>query len=151
MTALRKLKGRLYRLEVLACLAAARLLIRFVPFRWWQWTLGPFTQESTGAPSSALSEQQVSHALATGRMVARVARRAPFQAVCLPQAMAARWLLARRGTPARVIIGSRRNPQDKTLLLHAWLMAGDHVITGAEERRQFIAFRSGPTTAQPTC
>lgn len=75
-------------------------------------------------------------------MVARIANEAWFQAVCLPQAMAARWLLARRRIPSRVELGSRRNPDDQAVLLHAWLTVGDEVVTGAQERDQFMAFRS---------
>jgi hypothetical protein len=142
MTAVRKLRRKLYLLEVYACLAIARLLVRFVPFRLWQGTLGPVGEEPATGEHLSVTPAQVAHARATGTMVARMARRVWFKPVCLPQAMAARWLLARRGTPSRVVFGSRRNPDDRALLLHAWLMVGDEVVTGARERAQFIAFRS---------
>lgn len=141
MSPVRKLRWRFYRLEVLACLAMARLLVRFVPFRWWQWTLGPIGTPPADEDRPDVTPEQVAHARATGVMVARIAKGAWFQAVCLPQAMAARWLLARRGTPSRIELGSRRNADENAMLLHAWLTVGDEVVTGARERDQFMAFR----------
>jgi hypothetical protein len=49
--------------------------------------------------------------------------------VCLPQAMAAKWMLRRRRTPSTLYLGLRR--EEKTsLTAHAWLRAGDEIITG---------------------
>lgn len=149
MTALRKFKRRLYHLEVLACLATARVLVRYVHFRRWRSTLGLLGQDADMEEEPALTPAQFELARATGREVARMARRAPFAAVCLPQAMAAHWLLARRGIPSRIVIGSRRNEADRALLLHAWLMVGGEVVTGASEREEFMAFRSGAAPLEP--
>lgn len=70
----------------------------------------------------------------------------PFQAVCLPRAMAGRWILGRREIPSRIVVGSRRgNPDEEEMLFHAWLMAGDIVITGAGELDRYRAFAKKQT------
>lgn len=77
-----------------------------------------------------------------GALVESVADRAIFHPVCLPRAMAGRWLLARRGIEARIAIGSKRSYESLRdgMLFHAWLMVGDEVVTGAAERGQYAAF-----------
>ena len=149
MTAVRKFKRLLYQFEVLTCLATARLLVRHVHFRRWRSTLGVLGHDPETHETAAWSPAQLDLARATGREVARMARRAPFAAVCLPQAMAARWLLARRGIPSRIVIGSRRNEADRALMLHAWLVVGGEVVTGASEREEFMAFRSRAASPEP--
>ena len=141
MILIRKLKRRLFQFEVLVCLATARLLILFVDFRKWRSALGLLGQGAASYEEQVLDLAQIKYAKSTGREVALIARRARFDAVCLPQAMAARWLLARRGISSHVVMGSRRDIVDGALLLHAWLMVGDNIITGASEAEEFTAFR----------
>ena len=56
----------------------------------------------------------------------------PFEAACLPRAMAAQWMLLRRGVPSRLVFGARRpaapgGGND----YHAWLTVdGERVIGG---------------------
>ena len=61
---------------------------------------------------------------AVGWMVRRVARRLPFQALCLPQAMAAQWMLRRRGVPGRLRVGVRRSSPERPLEYQVWLTVG---------------------------
>lgn len=136
-------------MEVRIRLAWARFLIKFVKFSWWKHTLGPIDGEPDPADWPDLSPQQLKQASDTGRIVNRVADQLRlFEAVCLPRAMATRWALARRGIPSRIIIGSRRGEAEEGLLFHAWLMVGDRVITGQNERDQFLQFRKRNAEAQ---
>jgi hypothetical protein len=80
-------------------------------------------------------------------MIARIAARVPFDALCLPQAMTGRWVLARRGIPSRVVIGSRCDDEAE-LHYHAWLMVEDRCVTGARERELFSAFRREARVAE---
>ena len=67
------------------------------------------------------------------RIVRKVARHPPFRAACLPQAMAAQWMLRRRGMESRLFFGARRKAQGTGLEFHAWLsVAGEHVLGGKE-------------------
>ena len=59
----------------------------------------------------------------------RSARYVPFKAVCLPQAMAARVMLKRRGVPSVMHFGAARG-DDKPLDAHAWLDAAGVEVTG---------------------
>lgn len=133
---------RLRVIETIVALAFARALIRFVPFAKWRGLLGPLgTAGRDEADAAMLDESQQRLVRAVRRETARWAPRLPFEAVCLPQAMAARWVLGRRGIDGRITIGARigseaRRPVD----LHAWLMVGDFCVTGDAERRTYEAF-----------
>ena len=59
----------------------------------------------------------------------RAARYVPFKAVCLPQAMAARVMLERRGVKSVMHFGAAKGT-DKPLDAHAWLDAAGVKVTG---------------------
>ena len=59
----------------------------------------------------------------------RAARYVPFKAVCLPQAMAARVMLKRRGVKSVMHFGAAKGT-DKPLDAHAWLDAAGVEVTG---------------------
>jgi hypothetical protein len=74
-----------------------------------------------------------------GWAVTRAARHVPFNAVCLPQAMAARIMLKRRGVDSVLHFGARigqdkvgqdKIAQDKPIDAHAWLDAAGVEVTG---------------------
>jgi hypothetical protein len=116
------------------------LLIRAMPFRHLRRWLGPI-----GAMSARpLQSERDLHAVRqTRRWVRQVAAHAPFRAVCLPQAMAARWMLARRGIGSELYIGTRRAGADARpdhrLDFHAWLLCNNLYVTGAGARPRFSA------------
>lgn len=83
------------------------------------------------APAGRVPEQHLPRKVA--RIVRKVARHVPFRAVCLPQAMAAQWMLRRRGVPSRLVFGVRRGTADSGLQYHAWLMVGRECVVGAGE------------------
>jgi hypothetical protein len=124
--------------EIVVLLAAARLLIKFVSFRWWR-SMIAFGHEQNREPA-AVSKAQMVQASRIGKLISQMAERMPFQAVCLPQAMTGRWMLKRRGLPARIIMGARKGRSGKPIKLHAWLMVADSCITGNRERQSFLAF-----------
>ena len=129
------------RTEALLCLALARALVRFVPFKLWRSSLGPLDSEAA-AGLVVLPDHERDRAASIGRIVCAMAARAWFDAVCLPQAMAARWMLRRRGIASRIVVGSRRGDLDEGTLFHAWLVASGVIVTGASERAAFMDFRS---------
>lgn len=102
-------------------------------------------------PHSPVSEASAREASATGcvpgrrlsRTVARVVRRVagqpPFRAVCLPQAMAAQWMLRRRGMESRLFFGARRKAQGAGLEFHAWLNTAGECILGGGELETYTA------------
>lgn len=63
------------------------------------------------------------------RAVTQAARHVPFRAVCLPQAMAARAMLRRRGVRGVIHFGAARGVQNR-LEAHAWVDAAGIKVTG---------------------
>jgi hypothetical protein len=113
---------RLLILEAGLMLGLARLIVLTVPFR----RIAPWLARApeTGRCDEALAAR-VREAVATA------ARNAPWNAVCLPQAMAAKAMLARRGCGSSFRLGASYDSRGK-LIAHAWLEAGGAVIIGAE-------------------
>ena len=107
--------------EAALALALARLLIAAVPFRivarWL--ALAPQTGPCDGQLAAAVC-----------RAVETAARHVPFQALCLPQAVAAKAMLARRGCGTTLHLGAGLTSPG-TMAAHAWLEAGGQVIIGA--------------------
>lgn len=126
--------------EIWLSLAFARLLVRFVPYSRWRGLIGSLDGREETGEAGTLTLRDVDRASDIGRLIVRTARSTWFEAVCLPQAMAGRWMLARRGIPSQIYLGTTRDGPDKELRFHAWLMAGEQCVTGAEERERFIAF-----------
>jgi hypothetical protein len=118
--------------EAVACLLAARLALIFIPFPRLARQLGAFvppadarvTQAGAGtAPAQARLAEDI------GWAVTRAARYVPFKAVCLPQAMAARVMLERRGVKSVMHFGAAKGT-GKPLDAHAWLDAAGVKVTG---------------------
>jgi hypothetical protein len=68
--------------------------------------------------------------------VTRAARYVPFRAVCLPQAMAARLMLKRRGIASTMHFGAAKG-EAKPLDAHAWLDAAGVEVTGFPVAEKF--------------
>ena len=133
--------------EAAVLLALARVLVSFVPMRRWRRWLNAAPTDADGPAGRRTLGHEV------GGMVQRVAVRLPFRAACLPQAMAAQWMLRRRGVSSRLTFGVRRAPGSRggpgrhpgapradhadppppRLHFHAWLtVAGEPVVGGRE-------------------
>ncbi len=145
------LSNRLLWLEIWLSLGFARFLVKFVRFSRWRGLLGALDDEPAPDAVPQLSPQKRKQAADLGRKIERVANRPRlFRAVCLPRAMAGRWVLGRRGIASRIVIGSRAPGVDNGYMFHAWLMAGDVVVTGASERDDYLALRKSRPAALAT-
>lgn len=119
--------GRLVRyaplgLEAAASLSAASLALRVVSRRRVTRLLGtptPPSVEPVGAPG-----RRARH---VAWAVTRVADWLPWQPTCLPQAIATRWMLRRRGIPSDGHLGIvSTNP----FAAHAWVSVAGAVVQG---------------------
>jgi hypothetical protein len=115
-------------LEALALLCWARLLIMLVPFR----RIAPRLGRPLAESPAEVAETDLRLALRIAWAVQAVARHVPFGFVCLPQAMAAKLMLHRRGVRSTLYLGLQREGESK-LTAHAWLRVGDRIISGRTE------------------
>lgn len=122
--------------EAMALLAAARLLIRFVPMGRWRHLLGDRVA-ANDPPTGVVNESPCDEAEADADLVracVAAVRRASWRmpaSICLPQAIALQWMLSRRAIASSLSIGilpsSRRGTRDD---LHAWVTWAGRVVLG---------------------
>ena len=133
-------------LEAMAGLAAARVLIATVPFKFWRGLLGDQIMPESGLPGEPRPANPSARRLAVA--VDRAAARLPGVTKCLPRAMALQWLLHRRGLDATLVIGVKPGAARGGLDdLHAWVVSEGEVVIGASDvthRPLFAATRSSP-------
>jgi Transglutaminase-like superfamily len=125
----RRLPARAWALlgEAGACLAIARLATLLLPFRVVARRLGPnVTDEPPSGPASPAARP-------IGWALAAAARRAPWRALCLEQALAAKMMLRRRGITSTMYLGVATHP----VKAHAWVRVGDVNVTGGSEVDRF--------------
>ena len=112
-------RQRVLLLEAALFLGLARLALLALPFG----RIAPWLQRS---PDSGAGDTAT--VLAVGQAVTIAARNVPWNAVCLPQAMAAKAMLARRGQGSALHLGAARAGDGLTA--HAWLVVGGEVVVG---------------------
>lgn len=125
-------RRRVLVVEAVACLLAARLALLFIPFPRLARRLGTFVPPTDARAVQARAKgarQQARLAAEIGWAVTRSARYVPFKAVCLPQAMAARVMLKRRGVASVMHFGAATG-RETPLAAHAWLDAAGVEVTG---------------------
>lgn len=115
-------------IEALAWLCWAKLLLLLVPFRW----IAPRLGKVMTVSPPAISQPERELALKVSWAVQSAAAHVPLGFVCLPQAMAAKWMLRRRHLATTLYLGLAR-PNEIKFTAHAWLRAGDKILTGRAE------------------
>ena len=125
---------RLVLFEAAWYLIFAQLAIRLLPFRWIAPRLGssgerPFEQTDHQCRTATEARQ-------VGWAITALARYFPWDAKCLAQAVAGKWMLQRRGLPSTLYLGVERvHDGEKWLEAHAWLRCGTDIITGEPAAR----------------
>lgn len=107
--------------EAAFMLGLARLIVLIVPFR----IIAPLLRHGSAKVSC---DQKMRRAVRQAITVA--ARNVPWNVVCLPQALAAKAMLARRGYGSTFHLGATVDCDGK-LIAHAWLVADGEVVVGA--------------------
>ena len=126
---------RLVLSEATCYLTAAHSAVRLLPFRWTAARLGRLGSEAIERP---ISPEQRHQAQQVGWAVTALARRFPWDAKCLSQAVAGKWMLQRRGLPSVLYLGVDRGGGEKEWLeAHAWLRCGDDFVTGEQQHGRF--------------
>ena len=119
---------RLVLFEAALYLAAAQAAVHLLPFRWIAPRLGSLGETPNERP---INQEQQRQAQQVGWAVTALARYIPWDAKCLSQAVAGKWMLQRRGLPSTLYMGVERvHSGEKWLEAHAWLRCGSDIITG---------------------
>lgn len=138
-------RRRMQVVEAMILLLAARLLIALVPWRIWRSSLG---HRAWAAPAAKdIAWPAVGEVT---RAVRRATGRSPIAMACLPRAMAAQWMLVRRGFAPRLIIGvappDSAGPAHK---LHAWVEVDNRIVIGKHREGAYrAALALGPGAAR---
>ena len=136
-------------LEAAFFLLAARLLVAYGPGRGWRrWAAtaeGEAAASASPPPSRRILPSARPIPRRIGRLVPKVAAGAPFKAACLVQALAAQWMLRRRGVASRLCFGVRR-PPGADLEVHAWLTTDGEGVVGCREVDTYRVFAPPPTS-----
>lgn len=109
-------------IEASVALSAASLAVRLLP--------SATTTRLLGRPLPASVEERRPpglRATRVGRAVEGVASALPWRPLCLPQALAVRLMLRRRGIPCRCHLGV---VQTSPLSAHAWVTVAGSVVQG---------------------
>jgi hypothetical protein len=85
--------------------------------------------EHMGATPDEQPREHVKLAREVSWAVTVAARHVPWNSVCLPQALAARTMLRRRGVASTLYLGVSRA---EGLTAHAWLRVGHFIVTGRD-------------------
>ena len=126
---------RLATFEAMAALLYAKALVAGVASGRWHERFASVGAPRTGTPQGA--ELEVTRR--TRFAIARALRNVPGSPNCLPQALAARSMLQRRGIEADLFIGTRLDGASENRF-HAWLKVGDEWVTGLCDETEYALF-----------
>ncbi|MGH7503205.1 MAG: lasso peptide biosynthesis B2 protein [Longimicrobiales bacterium] len=121
--------------EAAILLAAAGLLIRLRTFARLARKLGAHMSETP----RQVDRSEIARARRIRWAVSAAAKRLPWKPVCLPQAVAATWMLRRRGIHSTLYLGVDRATGFDA---HAWVRVGRVIVTGAPDHRRFSVVSS---------
>jgi hypothetical protein len=125
---------RMLLLEAFVLLGAARLGVLILPFRWLAKSLGQHMTET----DAAVGTVNLQIARMIGWAVRSGANYTPWESVCLPQAVAAKWMLKHRGIPGTLYLGVMKDEtKAEKLTAHAWVRCGQIILTGAKGHRRY--------------
>jgi hypothetical protein len=116
--------------EAAATLTATWVGLRVAGYRRWRNFLAqvlPATDSSSSSRDFSDTKIRKDDALTIARMEAAAARHLPFSSNCLEQSLALWWLLRRRGIPADLRIGVRKDAA--SFEAHAWVETNGTVLS----------------------
>jgi hypothetical protein len=136
-------------LEGCAALAATWGGLRMFGFRRWKAALVALTPRPTAAAAGVPAEPA---RMATAQDVARIlvatSRHLTFHTSCLEQSLVLWWLLGRRGIPADLRIGARK--EAGRFEAHAWVESGIVVLNNSSEGHAHFSPFDGPIASMET-
>ena len=120
----RKIARRVLLAEATFCLLVARLVLILVPFpQLMRMITRPLRRDELHGPARVQQRKQVRQAIYTMR------QRMQDQTTCLHRAIAAQFMLRRRGISSTIYFGAIRQPGEG-LTTHAWVQDGTEGVVG---------------------
>jgi hypothetical protein len=126
-------------IEAVYWLGVARVALLAMPFRNLAARFGTVHTPDQAKAIAPRTYSDADRAVANevGWAVTRAARYVPFRAVCLPQAIAAKAMLRRRGIEGVMHFGVATR-KGASMDAHAWLDVGEIEVTGFPVRDDFV-------------
>jgi hypothetical protein len=118
--------------EALFSLALARIAMACLPFRRiaaWMGAPGAQTPDAASQETTRIAEE-------IGWAVSALGPRVPWDGRCLAQALAANFMLRRRGLEGTISFGVNKDESGE-LIAHAWLRFGSSYVTGGAGDKTF--------------
>jgi hypothetical protein len=134
-------------LQAAAAFAATRIGLRLAGFQRWKAVLVRLTprKPELAAPSD---QALIEDARDIARIQDAVSRHLIFHASCLEQSLVLWWLLGRRGIPAELRIGARKDAG--RFEAHAWVELGSEVLNDSGEAHLHFARFDGSIISMET-
>lgn len=128
---------RLVALEAALGLTATWIALRTLGFRRWRRVLeSPAIRKKTNAAATEVPVREIANVV---RMEEAAARNLFFHTNCLEQSLVLWWLLQKRGVPADLLIGARKDAN--RFEAHAWVeVAGAALNSTGEGHLHFVPF-----------
>ncbi|SDF67695.1 lasso peptide biosynthesis B2 protein [Chitinophaga filiformis] len=127
----RKISALLLFIQAWVCIAIARCMLVFMPFR----KIAPLLGKSVAAVDP-FSTRRSSRPERIRAAIRRAAACSPWRAKCFEQALAGKMMLTYKHMSGIVFFGINKVGDD--LKAHAWLESEGVIITGGREADQFI-------------
>ncbi len=119
---------KLFLLEILFFLSLSKACIKLFSFKTIFKYIGKKTDSIGVAPSQNIDRSTLQ---GLHHYITKISKHLPWGAVCLDQAIAAKWMLDRRNISSVLYFGVMKDGDVKNFLkAHAWLMVGDYCVTG---------------------
>ncbi len=134
-------------LEASAALVATWAGLRLIGFRRWKALLVRRTPHPS-QPRAPLEPAQIATAQEIACIQQAASRHLIFHASCLEQSLVLWWLLGRRGIPAELRIGARK--EAGRFEAHAWVELGNVVLNDSGESHQHFAPFDGSIISMET-
>lgn len=126
-------------LRAAAMLSLTAAAMRVVGFPRWKAFLEKFLPS---APADGDANAQLELARYVTRLAEKAERQGPLRPNCLERSLVLWWLLRRRGVPAELRIGARK--QDAQFEAHAWVELAGEVLNDSETVHTHYARFDGP-------
>lgn len=141
--------------EAILYLGVARFCVYFLPLKWYVFKLGSNTPSSLVQDTVSSGSVSADIVMLIRKAISRAANNVPWNTVCLPQAIAAKWMCQRRNIKSVMYLGVAKKAdmassehalnavfsKQTPISAHAWLKVEDTIITGKVGHKKFTVLK----------